>query len=102
MIPREVCLEDRRPASNVKTNRLIGVGWPLRRRVSDAGPLRDGRVGCGAGVRKPPKEETAGRLGAGWAGAPYGDFGVTDQALVALRELVTRIVRGGREDGEPF
>ena len=64
--------------------------------------MRDGGAGCGAGVRKPPKEETAGRLGAGWAGAPYGDFGVTDQALVALRELVTRIVRGGREDGKPF
>ena len=80
----------------------VGLEGRLRRRVSDAGPLRDGRAGCGAGVRKPPKEETAGRLGAGWAGAPYGDFGVTDQALVALRELVTRIVRGGREDGEPF
>ncbi len=35
-----------------------------------------------------------GEVGAGWAGAPYGDFGVTDQALVALRELVTRIVHG--------
>ena len=29
--------------------------------VSDAGPFRDGRARCGAGVRKPPKEETAGR-----------------------------------------
>ena len=88
-----------RRIADVAGHGLERLNW---RRVSDAGPLRDGRAGCGAGVRKPPKEETAGRLGAGWAGAPYGDFGVTDQALVALRELVTRIVRGGREDGEPF
>lgn len=31
------------------------------------------RVG-GAGVRKPPKEETAARKKAGWAGATYGDL----------------------------
>ncbi len=28
----------------------------------------------GAGVRKPRKEETAGRKGAVWWGAAYGDF----------------------------
>jgi len=64
--------------------------------------LGDGRAGCWAGVRKPPKEETAGRLGAGWAGVSYGDFGVTEEALVGLRGLVTGIVRGGKEDGELF
>jgi hypothetical protein len=31
----------------------------------DAGPLRRWRRGAGAGVRKPPKEETAGRKGSG-------------------------------------
>ncbi len=33
------------------------------RRVGGDGPLRDGRAWPGAGVRKPPKEETAGRKG---------------------------------------
>ena len=33
-------------------------------KVSDAGSLQEGRAGAGAGVRKPPKEETAGRKGA--------------------------------------
>ena len=37
---------------------------PLWRRVSDGGPLGDGRAGCGAAY-KACKEETAGRLGAG-------------------------------------
>jgi hypothetical protein len=42
-------------------------------------------AGGRAGVRKPPKEETAGRKGAIWSGAAYGDFGVADEALVGLR-----------------
>ena len=33
-------------------------------KVSDAGPLQEGRAGTGAGARKPPKEETADRKGA--------------------------------------
>src|SRR5271165_3266047 len=39
-------------------------------------PARGGTVrrGWGAGVRKPFKEETAGRTGAVWLGAPYGDL----------------------------
>jgi hypothetical protein len=32
----------------------------------------------------------------------YGDFGVTDEALVGLLGLVTGMVRGGKEDGELF
>jgi hypothetical protein len=48
----------------------LPVGADARRQrtanVSDGeglgrGPLRDGRARCGAGVLKPPKEETAGR-----------------------------------------
>src|SRR5271166_1655334 len=74
----------------------------LIRGVSDAGPLRAGGAGCGAGVRKPPKEETAWRFGAGWAGAAYGDFGVSDEALVRLRRPASRIVLGGNEDDERF
>ena len=54
----------------------------------------------GAGVRKPPKEETAGRNGRcfGWA-RPMG-IGVADEALVGLRELVAGILRGWNEDDE--
>jgi hypothetical protein len=36
--------------------------------------------GAGAGVRKPPKEETAGRKSAVWWGAAYGDLEVADGA----------------------
>ncbi len=48
-----------------------------------------------AGVRKPRKEETAGRKGRCLVGrgATYGDFGVADGALVGLRGPVARIVR---------
>jgi hypothetical protein len=35
-------------------------------------------------------------------GCGYGDFGVADEALVGLRELVAGIVRGGNEDDELF
>src|SRR5208282_4901180 len=75
-------------------------------------PFLDGRAGAGAGVRKPPKEETAGRKGAVWAGAIYGDLRVAvgsmwgagrpeAAAFVALpecdglawREVATRLAR---------
>ena len=64
--------------------------------------LRDGRAASGAGVRKPPKEETAGRLGAGSAGATYGDFGIADEARLRLRRLAAGRVRGGSGCDELF
>jgi len=56
----------------------------------------------GAGVRKPPKEETAGRKGAVWSGATYGDLRIAGGRLVGLRERVARIVLGGSEDDGVF
>jgi hypothetical protein len=38
--------------------------------------------------------------GSVWSDAAYGDFGVADEALVGLRELVAGILRGGAEDDE--
>ena len=35
-------------------------------------PFADGGTGAGAGVRKPPKEETAGRLGTVWRARLWG------------------------------
>jgi hypothetical protein len=55
---------------------------------------------AGAGVRKPPKEETARRKGGVWSGATYGDFGVAEEAVVGLWRLVAGILRGGNEDDE--
>jgi hypothetical protein len=40
---------------------LLFGEWPLTVRVSDAGPARAVDPGKGAGVRKPPKNEPAGR-----------------------------------------
>src|SRR5271166_182465 len=64
------------------------------------------RAGLDAGpsVRKPRKEETAGRKGRCLVGrgATYGDFGVADGALVGLRGPVARIVVGGSEDDGVF
>ena len=48
-------------------------------------PFRDGRAGGGAGVRKPPKEETAARKGAVLRGATYGDLEVGDRSHVSVR-----------------
>src|SRR5271166_794915 len=57
-------------------------------RVSDAGPLRDGRAWSGAGVRKPPKEETAGRKG-----RPFGRA----RPMEILGSRTARVCRrGGR------
>jgi hypothetical protein len=68
-------------------------------KVSDAGPLEEGRAGAGAGVRKPPKEETAGRKGAVWSGAAYGDFRIADGSRVSPRGVVARNRGGGTDDG---
>jgi hypothetical protein len=50
--------------------------WRLTRGPSYEGfgrrPFADGGTGAGAGVRKPPKEETAGRLGTVWRARLWG------------------------------
>ena len=66
----------------------------------DAGPVRDGRARCWAGVRKPPKEETAGRKGADWSGTTYGDLRIADGWGASRRGPVARMLRGGNNDGE--
>ena len=38
--------------------------------------------------------------GSVWSDAAYEDFGVADEALVGLRELVAGILRRGTEDDE--
>jgi hypothetical protein len=40
-------------------------------------PHDDGATDCGAGVGKPPREETAGEM-RGWCGTRYGDFLAAD------------------------
>ena len=60
--------------------------------------MQDGRRGSGAGVRKPPKEETAGRKGAVWSGAAYGDLKVAAGALMGVPRPAGRIVAGGTDD----
>ncbi len=64
----------------------------------------DGGAGCGAGVRKRRKEETAGRKGRCLVGrgATYGDFEVADGALAGPWGRMARIVRGWSEDDESF
>jgi hypothetical protein len=39
--------------------RVLAANCPLVGRVSDAGRLRDGAACSAAGVRKPPRKETA-------------------------------------------
>jgi hypothetical protein len=51
-----------------------------------------------AGVRKPPKEETAGSMGL-CAGAPYGDLKVVDGARASALELEADS-RGARDEDE--
>ena len=51
-----------------------------------------------AGVRKPPKEETAGRMGL-CAGAPYGDLKVVDGARASALEREADS-RGARDEDE--
>ncbi len=48
-------------------------------------PFWDGRARYGAGVRKPPKEETAGRKGAVWLGAIYRDLRIAGGELDPIR-----------------
>jgi hypothetical protein len=59
---------ERRGAATLDRRHDLQLG-EAKVKVSDAGPLQEGRAGAGAGVRKPPKEETAGRKGRcfGWA-----------------------------------
>ena len=45
---------------------------------------------AGAGVRKPPKEETAGRKGAVWLAAIYGDLRIADATRASARRPVER------------
>ena len=66
----------------------------------DAGPLQDGRASAGAGVRKPPKEETADRKGAVWLGATYGGLRIACGSGVSARWRVARRLAGGTDDGE--
>ena len=51
-----------------------------------------------AGVRKPPKEETAGSMGV-CAGAPYGDLKVVDGARASAMEREADS-RGARDEDE--
>ena len=46
----------------------------------------------GAGVRKPPKEETAGRMGSVWPRATYGDLKVTGGLSASARDRVTSVL----------
>ena len=64
-------------------------------------PFRDGRARWRAGVRKPPKEETAGRKGADWLAAIYGDLRIADGARASARRAVARSLVGGNAEGEP-
>ena len=56
--------------------------------------MRDGAAWLGAGVRKPPKEETAGRKDA----ATYGDFRIADGSRVSRRGPMARNLGGGNDD----
>ena len=48
-------------------------------------PFAGARCSAGAGVRKPRKEETAGRRGAVWLGGTYGDLKVADGSQMGRR-----------------
>jgi hypothetical protein len=61
--------------------------------------MRDGGAGFGAGVRKPSKEETAGRKGAGRAGATYGDLKVGAGAPGGVAGPGGWVFAEGGEDG---
>src|SRR5271166_3367411 len=63
-------------------------------------PFRNGRARYGAGVRKPPKEETAGRKGAVGLGAIYGDLRIAEGARALARRPVARGLVGGRAEDE--
>src|SRR5262249_5800259 len=58
------------------------------------------RATGGAGVRKPPKEETARRKGAVWSGATYGDLEVGGRSHVSVRGPEAGNVVGENGDDE--
>lgn len=67
---------------------LISAPTPSTASVKGFGrwPQHDVGYRRGAGVRKPPKEETAGGMGSVWPGATYGDLKVTGGSLASPRE----------------
>jgi hypothetical protein len=70
-------------------------------KVSDAGPCGTVVRAPGAGVRKPPKEETAGRKGAlFWLGATYGDLRIAGGAsLSRLWRVATVLAARAKRQG---
>ena len=63
-------------------------------------PFAGARAGRGAGVRKPRKEETAGRRGAVWLGATYGDLMVADGSPMWRRgRKAAGVIVGSEHDG---
>ena len=63
-------------------------------------PFAGARAGRGAGVRKPRKEETAGRRGAVWLGATYGDLKVADGSAKWRRgRKAAGVIVGSEHDG---
>src|SRR5271166_5861659 len=63
-------------------------------------PFAGARAGRGAGVRKPRKEETAGRRGAVWLGATYGDLKVADGSAMWRRgRKAAGVIVGSEHDG---
>jgi len=73
---------------------LVGYGEGFRTPA-----LCDGGARRGAGVRKPPKEETAGRKGAVLRGATYGDLRLADGSRLSRRQLVSRSLAVETDDG---
>ena len=70
-------------------------------RVSGAG-LCDGWACVGAGARKPPKEETAGRLWGPFGERVYGDLRIADGWRARRRQSATLGVFSGSADGWGF
>ena len=69
-------------------------------RVSDAGRLRDGGAGSAAGVRKPPRDETAhkvggndaaGAMGISGRGELFGRDGADRSSRATVKRLVIEI-----------
>ena len=63
-------------------------------------PFAGARAWRGAGVRKPRKEETAGRKGAVWLVAPYGNLRIADGSPMWRRgRKAAGVIIGSRHDG---
>jgi len=58
-------------------------------------PHEGGAAHSGAGVRKPPREETAGGV-RGWRGVGYGDLSAADDVTAIRRHPSTSADRGLR------